>query len=581
MTKHPRPDFERKEFIILNGKWNFCFDDTTKANDNEKINGNFNDYEINVPFPYQCELSGIEDKTYHEQIWYSKQINIKKDNNKSYILKLGAIDSFASIYINGKHVKDHDGGYSQIDVNISDYLVNGDNTIAIMAKDDRNTDKPRGKQYWMDAPDRCWYSETSGIHRTCWLEVTGKTYIDYFSIIPNIDTNTLKLDMYLSNDFTGKLQIQIKYNKEITKDITLSINNKHCIKEIITLVNEDDIDEVSYWSMEDPNLYEIKFNLIENNNIIDEVSSYFGLRNIEIRNNNIYLNHKPLYQRLILDQGYWEKSLTTPASEEDLIKDLQLIKEMGFNGVRMHQKCEDPLFYYHADKMGLLVWLEMPSSYDFNLISVERNLKQWKEIVLQNINHPSIITYVPINESWGVRKIYNDESQIEFANTIYELTKTIDNSRLISTNDGWEFSCISDIYGFHQYFADPEKFAKQYEDFDAISKLGMFNRPLETIKPLDNKPVIISEFGGIALNNKDSDAWGYNSDAKDEKDYKDKIEKQINSILSLDYLCGYCYTQLTDVMQEVNGLLKIDRTPKLPIKEYTKIFSKNSIKYQR
>ena len=581
MSRHPRPDFERRTFIELNGEWNFCFDDNTNYQEIDLINGNFDDYKINVPFPYQCNLNNINDKSYHSKLWYSKIINIEKDENKSYLLKLGAVDSFASIYINGKHVKDHEGGYSQIDADITNYLVNGENRLVVMAKDDRSTDKPRGKQYWKDTPDRCWYSETSGMHRTCFLEITGKTYIKYFSILPNIDKNLIDLDMYLSNNFNGTLQIRIEYKGKKVKETTVSINNKHAIKEIITLTNEDEIDEISYWSNEEPNLYDIYFKLIDNKHTLDEVKSYFGLRNIEIKNNRIYLNHKPLYQRLILDQGYFKDSLTTPKNEEEIINDLKIIKQMGFNGVRMHQKCEDPLFYYNADKIGLLVWLEMPSSYDFNLNSIDRNLNEWKEIVLQNINHPSIITYVPINESWGVRKIYNDEKQIRFANTMYELTKTLDNTRIISTNDGWEFSCNSDIYGFHQYFADADTFIKQYENFETISKFGMFNRPLETINSLDNKPIILSEFGGIAVNNEDKNTWGYNSDAKNTEDYKDKLTKQVTAVLSLDYLCGYCYTQLTDVMQEVNGLLKIDRTPKLAIEEYYKIFSRNPNRYKK
>ncbi|MBQ0036510.1 MAG: glycoside hydrolase family 2, partial [Firmicutes bacterium] len=455
----PRPDFKRDKYIVLNGKWDFCFDDENVSTNEEKISGHFSDYEINVPFAYQSKLSGINSQKYHEIIWYAKTITIdKEDLNNTILLKLGAVDSSCSIYVNGKHVKDHDGGYSQIDADITDCLIVGENRIVVKAVDNRYTDKPRGKQYWKDKPDRCWYTETSGIHRTCFLEFAGKTYIEYFRILPDIDTNTISLDMSLSKPITGKLEVEISYKNNLVKDYVVSLNDDHYVKETLTIKPEDDIDETTYWSIDNPNLYDIKFYLYDHNKLVDKVSSYFGLRKVEIKDNYIYLNHKPIYQRLILQQGYWKDSLTTPIDEEAIIKDLTMIKEMGFNGVRMHQKCEDPLFYYHADRLGLLVWLEMPSSYNFNLNSIDNNFRQWKEIIAQNYNHPSIIAYVPINESWGVRKIYCNKEQIQFANAMYEYTKALDPSRIVSTNDGWELSAKTDIYGFHQYFGDPEQF---------------------------------------------------------------------------------------------------------------------------
>lgn len=571
----PRPDFKRDKYIVLNGKWDFCFDDENTSTNEEKTNGRFSDYEINVPFAYQSKLSGINSQKYHEIIWYAKTITIEKEDlNNIILLKLGAVDSSCSIYVNGKHVKDHDGGYSQIDADITDYLTVGENRIVVKAVDNRYTDKPRGKQYWKDKPDRCWYTETSGIHRTCFLEFAGKTYIEYFRILPDIDTNTVSLDMSLSKPITGKLEVEISYKSNLVKDYVISLNDDHYVKETLTIKPEDDIDETTYWSIDNPNLYDIKFYLFDHNKLVDKVSSYFGLRKIEIKDNYIYLNHKPIYQRLILQQGYWKDSLTTPIDEEAIIKDLTMIKEMGFNGVRMHQKCEDPLFYYHADRLGLLVWLEMPSSYNFNLNSIDNNFRQWKEIITQNYNHPSIIAYVPINESWGVRKIYSNKEQIQFANAMYEYTKALDPSRIVSTNDGWELSAKTDIYGFHQYFGDPEQFKKEYCNFEEIAKKGMWNRPLETITPLENKPVLVSEFGGIAINS-DNDSWGYNSDAKNADELKEKITAHVDAVLSLNYCCGYCYTQFSDVMQEINGLVDMERNLKLPIEEYHKIFAKD------
>ena len=238
------------------------------------------------------KLNTLENGNHEIKILYTNDKKVignitieKEDLSNTILLKLGAVDSSCSIYVNGKHVKDHDGGYSQIDADITDYLTVGENRIVVKAVDNRYTDKPRGKQYWKDKPDRCWYTETSGIHRTCFLEFAGKTYIEYFRILPDIDTNTISLDMSLSKPITGKLEVEISYKNNLVKDYVVSLNDDHYVKETLTIKPEDDIDETTYWSIDNPNLYDIKFYLFDHNKLVDKVSSYFGLRKIEIKDN--------------------------------------------------------------------------------------------------------------------------------------------------------------------------------------------------------------------------------------------------------------------------------------------------------
>ena len=582
--EYPRPDFKREKWQSLNGTWDFAFGEG--KSEASLIAGEGYDKEILVPFVYQCQGSGIGDISYHETVWYKKTLLMDDTAllGGSVLLHFGGIDYESAIYVNGQLALTHKGGYTQISCDIAPYLHAGENLLIVKATDDRQVDHPRGKQYWKDTPDRCWYTPMSGIWKPVWIEYTGKIYFENVSLLADIERKEVRLDAKLNRLFSGAFRYEICYQGNPVKEAEISLRDRQHIHEVITLVPEDYVDEVHYWSPEEPNLYEVKLYARPNApGQEDQVTTYFGMREIVATETDIYLNHRPLYQRLILNQGYFKDSLLTNPSEEAIIHDLELIKAMGFNGFRMHQKIDEPLLYYHADRLGLLVWLELPSAYEFNATEITAITSEWSEIIRQNINHPSIISYVPFNESWGVRDICTSKEQQSFATGIYYLTKALDPTRLISTNDGWELLDATDFYGVHSYFADMEAYEEKWADWERAFTRGMTNRPLMS-KHMEGveHPVLMTEFGGIAFK-KDlgsEGAWGYHESALSDSDYARRMKEQVEAILLTPYFNGYCYTQLTDVFQEVNGLLTMDREPKIPVEKIADIFGKDPVSFR-
>lgn len=338
-----------------------------------------------------------------------------------------------------------------------------------------------------------------------------------------------------------------------------------CLKEGslgIKIDEEDSVDETHFWTPDNPVLYDVSAVLDSG----DSVRTYFGMRKISVSNGRVLLNNRFFYQRLILDQGYWEDTLLTPPSDEDIKKDVQLIKAMGFNGVRMHQKIEDPRFYYWADRLGLVVWGELPSAYRYCNEECMNLFSEMNSFIERDFNHPSIICWVPLNESWGVRNIYSDNSQQNFALSMYYYVKALDGSRLCDTNDGWE-QVTSDLSGIHDYVHDGEAFSKKWAVIERTLESSIDSRMIYSkgFRHAD-QPILITEFGGIAFSSDFSDEnWGYSGGEPDEESFIRRFSGLIKAIVRNKELSGFCYTQFADVMQEVNGLLKADRTPKLPL----------------
>ncbi|MEM7737737.1 MAG: glycoside hydrolase family 2 TIM barrel-domain containing protein [Deinococcota bacterium] len=327
------------------------------------------------------------------------------------------------------------------------------------------------------------------------------------------------------------------------------------------------------WSPEQPNLIDVELTLKQGTEIVDEVTSYTALRAIEAREGKFFLNRRPYFLRLALDQGYWEESLLASPSSDALKKDVELAKAMGFNGVRKHQKIEDPRFLYWADKLGLLVWEEMPSAYHFTPDSIERLTKEWLEVIERDYNHPCVVTWVCFNESWGVSDLAHSQAQQHFVAGLYHLTKALDPSRLVIGNDGWEH-VDSDLLTLHDYTRDVEVIAARYGSVEA-SQHTSFNVLLEhgraTVlagSPVTDEPIILSEFGGIRYSPRPEEVgWGYQEVSSPEHLFK--LYAAMIKAISTD-LAGFCYTQLTDTFQEQNGLLYMDRNPKIPLASLAK-----------
>ncbi|MDO6355877.1 glycoside hydrolase family 2 TIM barrel-domain containing protein [Caloramator sp. CAR-1] len=555
-NEYPRPNFKRNNWINLNGEWDFEFDDANLGEKEKWFLGKQFSRKILVPFCYQSKLSGIGDRSVHDIVWYHRKININK-NDKRIFINFGAVDYFTKLYINGNFVGSHKGGHIAFRFDITDFLNDGENDLYLRVED-RSFDctQPRGKQTWKVDNFACWYTRTTGIWQTVWLENLDDFHLERVKITTDIDNRTIEVEAYFNNILeNGLLEVEISFEGKKIKKFWTEIKQKR-EKFILDVCDDNAQFKIYYWSPEEPKLYDIKFRIIHNGNIKDEVESYFGMRKISIRDGKILLNNKEYYQKLILDQGYYGDGLLTAPSDEWFVEDIKKIKDMGFNGLRKHQKIEDQRFLYYCDKYGLLVWAEMPSTYEFNDIAIENIIYEWQEAVKQQYNHPCIITWTLLNESWGVNEIYNNKKQQSLANALYFYIKALDSSRLLISNDGWEHT-ISDILTIHDYIEDGEIFRKLY-----LEKEKIVNGAASIINPKFNfaegykyegQPVLLSEYGGIAFSN--VEGWGYGNKVRTEEEFLERFKKITHAIMDIPYICGFCYTQLTDVEQEMNGLM--------------------------
>ncbi|MCF0133911.1 MAG: hypothetical protein HUJ72_08600 [Blautia sp.] len=318
------------------------------------------------------------------------------------------------------------------------------------------------------------------------------------------------------------------------------------------------------WSPENPRLFDVTFRVISNGYICDEVTSYFGMRKISIENGHVLLNNRPYIQKLVLDQGYWPESLITAPDDDSFVKDIMLIKEMGFNGARIHQKVEDPRFLYHADRLGLLIWGEIGSAYVYSPEYAKNMYAEWQDCIERDYNHPCIVAWVPLNESWGVQEIKTDLMQQAHSMALVYMTKSLDDTRIVIDNDGWEHTG-GDLCTIHDYESNPEILRNRYADFDNIMKYYPGGRSLYSDGySYNGAPVLVTEFGGISFSVNSDDGWGYSSET-DSDEYVKHIAGLVDAILDSPFVEGYCYTQLCDIETEQNGLLYYDRTPKVDL----------------
>lgn len=585
--EYPRPQFVREEWMNLNGKWDFTFDDTEQGMLEkwyEENNGNFG-LEIEVPFAFQSELSGIDIKEFHDTVWYQRKFSISNEwKNKKIILHFGAVDYLAKVYLNGTYLGEHRGGHTPFSFDITPHIKGGEERLTVYVNDPSTDERiPRGKQYWHEEARAIWYPRTTGIWQTVWLEAISSTAnILPPRFTPRFSEGQIEIDYRFSGEYIGKkLLTEISYQgKKIIEES--SIINEETLRKSYYLQNNQ-VDRGDYhgvgwtWTPEQPNLYDIRLTLLEENLILDEITSYFGMREIKTRDGMTLLNNRPYYQKLVLDQGYWPSSLMTAPSDEDFIRDIEMAKKMGFNGCRKHQKVEDPRFLYWADKLGFLVWGECasPSVYSNETVSYLTN--EWLEIIERDYNHPSIVTWVPINESWGVPEISMSNVQQEFSLAIYHLIRSLDSTRLVISNDGWEMT-KTDICAIHSYI---------HGNKDELKMIEYFKKKLSTEEELlqsepnrrrlycegyeyQGEPILLTEFGGINYQKDENKGWGY-SNAKSEEEFLEQYDRIMKAIYESEKLFGFCYTQLTDVEQEQNGLLTYDRQEKCELDKILKI----------
>ncbi len=563
---YPRPQFVRKAWEDLNGEWKFGFGEEVK-----KAQAFLGDLPrtIQVPFSYETELSGIGDKSQHGTVWYSRTIVCNTE--KRTVLHIEGADYVTRVYVNGVLAGCHTGAYSRISLDITDYLKKGDNTLTIRCDDENSPAQIRGKQRWEKESFGCWYVQTTGIWKSVWLEYVEEVSLTSLKITPDITNYSVKFDFSVSKPSDDvEVRFDIAYNgKKVQSASVLAADCENSIS--VNLSSGKPTYQVELWAPQNPALYDLEVSVFHKGKRVDCVGSYFALREYKTHGNKILLNSRPFYARLLLDQGYWKESGMTPPDEEAMIRDIELAKQMGFNGVRKHQKVEDERFFYYADVMGFTVWCELPSNHWQSDETAMQITEEWLRIVKQNYNHPSLVTWVIFNESWGVRNIVSSKVQSNLATGLYYLTKSIDTMRPVVSNDGWEHA-MSDILTLHDYEQDGAKLHARYETLQKITEGSSENeQPLPYAEgyAYRGQPIMISEFGGTAYVCDEKRGWGYGNGVGGDEEFLFRFASLVKAIDDLN-ISGFCYTQLTDVEHEVNGLLYEDRMPKVPIEEIAK-----------
>ncbi|HWF08838.1 MAG TPA: glycoside hydrolase family 2 TIM barrel-domain containing protein [Bryobacteraceae bacterium] len=572
VDSYPRPQLKRKDWLSLDGTWEFAIDAGGDCRTPDEPLWN---QRIRVPFSPETPASGIADTSFYRACWYRRTFRFAPRNaGERLLLHFGAVDHHATVWINGHTACTHEGGYTSFFFDITNILSgDGDQTVVVRAEDDpADLSKPRGKQDWQLNPHSIWYPRTTGIWQTAWLERVPATYIDMIRWTPNLERWEIGFEIWTRGPQRDDLNCAVELHgagRLLARDCYAVLAGEVHRRIALSDPGIDDYRNELLWSPATPTLITARIRLeTPSGEIVDEVESYTALRQIGVQGEKFTLNNRPYQLRMVLDQGYWPESGLTAPDDDALHRDVELAKAMGFNGVRKHQKLEDPRYLYWADRLGLLVWEEMPSAYRFTRASVSRLTREWTEAIGRDVNHPCIVAWVPFNESWGVPDLPSTPAQRHYVQALYHLTKTLDPTRPVIGNDGWE-SVATDIIGIHDYDPQPSRILARYTAGDT-SRLFKREQPagrlLSLSEPAGDQPIMITEFGGIAFSPDVLHTWGY-SRADSAEDLANRYLGLLRAIRAIPVLAGFCYTQFADTYQETNGLLFADRTPKFPLEE--------------
>ena len=593
-AEYPRPQFERADWQNLNGRWTYIFDfsDTGFQRGYQASTGF--DGSITVPFAPESELSGVGYKDYISNIWYHRTISIPQEwAGKNIRLNFGAVYYTSEVYIDGQFVGRHFGGSSSFSYDITRFVSDGkEHNLVVKASSDlRSGLQGAGKQSLQYASHACNYTRTTGIWQTVWMEPVSPAGLQNVQVITDIDQKQVIVHPWFFAETSGH-----------TLKVTLIEGEKTVVSKTVRASNNSTVvlpvRKVRLWSPEDPFLYDLVYEVIDaEGNVVDRIDSYTGMRKVHIEGNKVYLNNQPYYQRLVLDQGFYPDGIWTAPSDEALKKDIELSMQAGFNGARLHQKVFEERYYYWADRLGYLTWGESASwGMDANDPLAARNfLAEWEECVVRDRNHPSIVTWTPMNEEFWP----DDVQYPRFSEDIYTLTKQLDPTRPVNLCSGGVLTVHTDIWTAHHYEQDPAKLkdivyngGKMYSLMPQTYKGRIRNIGFNDVgagttydwQEYDGKmPYILDEFGGIKwVKDQDRQAvnsqtvsWGYGQAPRSLEEFYARLEGMVDALLSLSgQMCGYCYTQLTDVEQEENGVYFYDRSPKFDMSRINAIFSR-------
>ncbi len=562
--EHPFPQMERENWLNLNGEWDFAFDFGRSGQERDFVKNGEYTKKITVPFCPESKLSGIGYTDFIPAVWYRRFAELSEEQLKgTVLLHFGAVDYKAFVYVNGNEVGTHEGGYVSFSFDVTKFLKAGQNEIIVYAEDDnRSSRQPRGKQSSKYYSCGCDYTRTTGIWQTVWLEFMPKNYIKQVKYYPDIQNGILHMEADIAG--TGTLSVSAYYEGSLCGSAQTSVT-KACSGNVRLALA---LSEIHLWEAGCGRLYDLELSLADGD-CCDKVKSYAGLREVRLDGYRFLLNGKSLFQRLVLDQGFYMDGIYTAPTEEDLINDIRISMGLGFNGARLHEKMFEPRFLYHCDKMGYLVWGEHANwGLDMsNPLSLHAFMKEWLEGVARDFNHPAIIGWCPFNETWDYdgRKQHEDNVRM-----IYRMTKQLDHTRPCIDTSG-TFHVETDIFDMHNYNQDVARFTSYYEDF---KNGGAFKDDYDQRQTyIEGTPVFISEYGGIKWDeaNTNEAAWGYGEAPKTREEFIARYKGLTECLLSNPRIFGFCYTQLYDIEQEVNGLYTYDRKPKFDPEIFKKI----------
>ncbi|MCS5714574.1 glycoside hydrolase family 2 [Herbiconiux sp. CPCC 205716] len=594
---YPRPQLMRSAWHDLSGTWDFEWDD----DDEYEHDAVPFSRRIEVPFPPESPASGIHETGFHSRAWYRRTVGASelqaagvptdaRAEPGRVLLHFGAVDHAASVWVDGHLVATHLGGQTPFSADITRLVHSRNEELTIVVRavdlpDDVST--LRGKQDWREEPHTIWYHRTTGIWQPVWLEWVPPVAVGSITWRSDLTTSTVEADIELAGpvDAADSVSVTLSHLGETIAATRVQTMGERTVSVRLVIprqLNGQQYEEL-LWSPSSPTLIGARISVQGADPeapVLDAVSSYLGLRSVATSDDALLLNDRPIYLRSVLAQNYWPESHLA-ASAETLRREVELILELGFNAARVHQKVEDPRFLYWADRLGLMLWGETASAYAFDPTSISALVTEWTAVLERDRSHPSIVAWVPLNESWGVQHISHDPRQRAFSRAIADLTRALDGTRPVISNDGWEHT-DSDIMTIHDYEADPATLGERYGSAESLRRMidgfGPAGRRMSADpdartpsgvgcahphRPI-MRPIMLTEFGGVSLATGDSGDWGY-STAHDVEAFEQQVTAILRAVRSSAPLAGFCYTQLTDTGQETNGLLYADRSPKFPV----------------
>ncbi len=592
-NEYPRPQFVRNEWVCLNGKWEFEIDQGDSGLERGLLKRKLKDH-INIPFCPESKLSGICNKDYLNSVWYKRELTIPSDwKGKRILLHFQAVDYDATVWIDEVEVGRHRGGFSPFSIDITESIHPGESKqLVVRARDRDDLPQPRGKQTGSYEGEGALYGRTTGIWQTVWMEPVPLIHLKRPRITPDLASQSFLIEQGITNSRPGtilKITISDSQGEITTESVKSDIN----FTPLISIKIPDD--RLKLWNPGDPNLYNLDINLLdENGEVIDSACSYSGMRNITISGKSIRINGESVFQRLVLDQGYYPEGLMTAPSDEALLNDIKLSMDAGFNGARLHQKVFEERFLYHADHLGYMVWGEFGDWGARGLSALPHHQKfspsyitEWLEVLERDYSHPSIVGWCPLNETWQPITDFISELD-DITRGMFLATKAMDQTRPVLDTSGYSHRIIdTDIYDSHDYEQNPKKFSENQKglsddkpymntwwdhlkyDKDAWGRKIMNEWSLG----YKGQPYFVSEFGGIWWNSdqEHSQSWGYGERPKTIEEFYERFEKLCKVLLENKDMFGYCYTQLTDIDQEENGIYKYDRSLKFNVERLRKI----------